>query len=119
MPTNERLIIEARINPDDIDVVEQGLDAHVRFTAFSRRNTQPVNGKVITVSADSLKDERTGEIYYSARIALTGDLKQALGDEGIYPGMQVDVMVLTGAQTTIDYFLRPITQSFSHAFREQ
>ncbi|NNJ91787.1 MAG: HlyD family type I secretion periplasmic adaptor subunit [Gammaproteobacteria bacterium] len=119
VPTNERLIIEARINPDDIDVVQEGLDAHVRFTAFSSRNSLPVDGKVITVSADSLKDERTGEVYYSAKIALTGDLKEALGDEGIYPGMQVDVMVLTGTQTTIDYFLRPITQSFSHAFREQ
>ena len=46
-------------------------------------------------------------------------LKAALGAEGIYPGMQVDVMILTGSQTTIDYFLRPITQSFYYAFREQ
>ena len=119
VPTNERLIIEAKVNPDDIDVVEEGLNAHVRFTAFSQRDTQPVEGRVITVSADSLTDDRTGDVYYAAKIALTGDIKAALGEEGLYPGMQVDVMILTGSQTIVDYFLRPITQSFSHAFREQ
>lgn len=119
VPTNERLIIEARINPNDIDVVESGLLSHVRFNAFSQRKAKPVEGRVITVSADSLTNERTGEVYYSARIALTGDLKEALGAEGIYPGMQVDVMIVTGSQSTLDYFLRPITQSLSHAFREQ
>jgi HlyD family secretion protein len=119
VPTNERLIIEARINPNDIDVVETGLLSHVRFNAFSQRNAKPVEGRVITVSADSLTNERTGEVYYSASIAITGDLKEALGEEGIYPGMQVDVMIFTGSQSTLDYFLRPITQSLNHAFREQ
>jgi HlyD family type I secretion membrane fusion protein len=119
VPTNERLIIEARINPNDIDVVETGLLSHVRFNAFSQRNAKPVEGRVITVSADSLTNERTGEVYYSASIALTGDLKEALGAEGIYPGMQVDVMIVTGSQSTLDYFLRPITQSLNHAFLEQ
>lgn len=119
VPTNVRLIIEAKVNPNDIDVVKEGLNANVKFTAFSQRNVQPVEGKVITVSADSLKDDRTGEVYYSAKIILTGDLTKALGDEEIYPGMQAEVMILTGSQTTIDYFLHPIEQSFSHAFREK
>lgn len=119
VPTNERLVIEAKISPNDIDVVREGLLAHIRFNAFSQRDTKPVDGEVLTISADSIKNERTGEIYYLATIALTGDLKEAIGDEDIYPGMQVDVMIVTGSQTTLDYFFRPITRSASHAFREQ
>ncbi|MGB0722394.1 MAG: HlyD family type I secretion periplasmic adaptor subunit [Gammaproteobacteria bacterium] len=119
VPAGERLIIEARVDPLDIDVVEPALAAHVRFTAFSQRGTRPVEGRVITVSADSLLDERTGESYYSARIELTGDLEEALGGEVLYPGMQAEVMIVTGTRTPLDYFIKPISDSFNRAFREQ
>lgn len=119
VPTGERLIIEARVNPTDIDVVEPELPAHVRFTAFSRRTTKPVEGKVVTVSADSLSDESTGEVFYMARIELPPDLQEALEGKSLYPGMPAEVMILTGARTPLDYFLQPITRSFSRAFREQ
>jgi HlyD family type I secretion membrane fusion protein len=70
VPSDESLVVEARVDPLDIDVVEPGLVAHVRFTAFSQRSTQPVPGRVVTVSADLLEDERTGTPYYMARIEL-------------------------------------------------
>lgn len=119
VPANERLIIEVRVNPLDIDVVEPDLLAHVRFTAFSQRTTKPVEARVVTVSADRLMDDRTGEPYYTARIELTGDLDEALGGGVLYPGMQAEVMIVTGARTPLDYFIRPITDSFNRAFREQ
>ena len=119
VPIGEQLIIEARVNPADIDVVEPGLTAHVRFTAFSQRTTQPVEGMVVTVSADSLSDERTGEVFYTVRIELIDDLQEVMKGKSLYPGMQVEVMILTGAHTPLDYFIQPITQSFNRAFREQ
>jgi HlyD family type I secretion membrane fusion protein len=119
VPAGEQLIIEARVNPNDIDVVKLDLPAHVRFTAFNQRDTNPVEGKVVTISADRLSDERTGEVFYSVRIELIGDLQEALDGKALYPGMQAEVMILTGARTPLDYFIQPITQSFNRAFREQ
>ena len=59
VPSGDRLMIEARVNPNDIDVVHPGLTAKVRFNAFSQRNSLPVDGKVIKVSADRLTDDRS------------------------------------------------------------
>ena len=115
VPAGDRLIVEARVDPNDIDVMEAGLKALVRLTAFSQRRIQPIEGQVITVSADRLTDERTGIDYFLARVELIGEI-----DEGVqlYPGMQAEVMIITGAHTTFDYLSRPITQSLNRAFRE-
>jgi HlyD family type I secretion membrane fusion protein len=116
VPAGDAIIVEARINPVDIDIVEAGLSAHVRLTAYSSRNLQPVEGRVITVSADRLTDPYSGNPFYLARIEITGDL-----DSGIelYPGMQAEVMVVTGARTLVDFLTLPIRESFNRALREE
>lgn len=119
VPLDERLVIEARIHPSDIDIVEVGLSAHVRFTAFSQRHISAVEGRVLSVSADRLMDDRSGEPFYIARIELQEDVHQVIKGERLYPGMQAEVMVVTGARTPMDYFFQPITESFNRSFREQ
>jgi len=116
VPADSRLIVEARVDPNDIDVIKTGLKAQVRLTAFNQRNIQPIEGRVITISADHLTDERTGVDYFLARVELIGKIGEG---EELYPGMQAEVMIVTGARTTLDYFTRPITQSLNRAFREK
>ncbi len=118
VPSGDRLIIEARVDPSDIDVVHIGLQEQVRFTAFSQRSTKPVDGTVIAVSADSLTDERTGETYYLARVEIKDDLEKNLGGAQLYPGMNAEVMIVTGERTALEYFFKPITSSLNRAFRE-
>jgi HlyD family type I secretion membrane fusion protein len=118
VPSEDRLIVDSRVSPSDIDIVQVGLLAQVRFTAFSQRQTQPVDGTVTAISADRLTDERTGEIFYLARIEIKDDLAEKLGDNKLYPGMQAEVMIVTGERTALEYFLKPITASFNRAFRE-
>ena len=62
------------LKKNDIDVIKTGLKAQVRLTAFNQRQIQPIEGRVITVSADHIKDERTGIDYFLARVELTGRL---------------------------------------------
>ena len=119
VPSGGRLVIEAQIHPNDIDVVHPGLKAQVRLTAFSMRNTVPVEGTVISVSADRLIDERSGQSYYLARIWLTGELAGEFGGVKLYPGMPAEVMIVTGAQTALEYIFRPISDSLNRSFREQ
>ncbi len=118
VPAGDELVIEAQVDPIDIDVVYTGLPAQVRLTAFSHLTTPILSGTVLQVSADSLFDERTGAPYYEARVAL--DPEQP-GLEGLklQPGMPAEVMVVTGKRTPLDYLLKPIVTSFGRALREE
>ena len=62
VPSGDRLVVEARVEPTDIDTVHPGLPAQVRLTAFSQLTTPTLSGKVVRVSADRLVDERTGAL---------------------------------------------------------
>ena len=91
----------------------------MRLTAYNRRNREPLEGKVVSVSADSLTDEQTGLRFYLARIDLPPPGHESYRGIEIYPGMQAEVMIVTGERTTLDYLLEPLTRSLRRSFREQ
>ena len=118
VPVDEELLVKARLEPKDIDVVRAGQNAFVRLTAFSQRNRQPLEGEVISVSADSLLDEATGLSYYLARVSLPDLADTDYADGELYPGMQAEVMIQVGARSPIDYLIQPIRESMNRALRE-
>ena len=119
VPSDDPLVIEAQIDPRDIDVVYVGLEAHVRISAFSQRDMAPISGVVTYVSADRFNDERTGVGYYVARIKLEeSSVSEALQGSVLQPGMQAEVMIITGARTTFEAIISPLSGSFNRAFRE-
>lgn len=117
VPTDDRLLIDARIDPRDIDVVRPGLLAKVHLTAFNRRHVRPLQGQVMSVSADRLIEDRSGEAYYLARIKLTETRSDIFDEIPLYPGMPAEIMIITGTRTALDYLFEPITRSFNLAFR--
>ncbi len=117
VPDQGELIIEARVDPVDIDVVYPGLKAKVRFVSFNQRATQPSNATVVNVSADHFTDERTGASYFLALVSLTEDSINEL-QQAITPGMPAEVLIVTGEKTPFEYFITPIGRSFERAFRE-
>ena len=118
VPAGDRLVVEARVEPMDIDTVRPELPAEVRLTAFSQLTTPTLSGKVVRVSADRLVDERTGAPYYEARIALEAG-EPGLADLKLKPGMPAEVMIVTGQRTALEYLLEPIVASFGRALREE
>lgn len=118
VPVEDRLELEARVDPTDIDVVHVGLSAQVVLTAYKQRSTPTLSGKVSRVSADSFSDPNTGRTYFLARVTVeTVELERMEGID-LYPGMPAEVMIRTGSQTALDYMLGPILQSLNRAFRE-
>jgi len=118
VPSDDQLVINARVLPRDIDVVREGLEARVRLLAFNQRDTVPLSGRVSLVSADRFLDERTGLTYYLMRVELTEDAFTNQEALEIYPGMQAEVMIVTGNRTALDYLMEPLTRSVRRAFRE-
>jgi len=119
IPQNDKLIVEAQVQPLDIDIVKVGLPARVTLTAFKQRTTPTLDGTVIYVSADSLVDKRTGAPYFSARIEISKEQLDRIEDVELAPGMPADVMIVTGNRTAFQYLFDPLRESMRHAFREQ
>ena len=118
VPDGEKLMVEARVQPEDIDAVHAGLEADITLTAFSRRNVPPVRGSVVSISADRLTDARSGEPYFLARITLPETPYPGNEALQLYPGMQADVMIVIGERTPLDYLFKPVARSFDRAMRE-
>lgn len=118
LPGDTTLLIEARVRPEDIDVVHAGRPTKLRFTSLRQRVTPTLPGEVTYISADRLTDTATNTSYYEARVKITSDLPKEFDGIEITPGMPVEVYVETRARTALQYFVGPITDSFARSFLE-
>ncbi|MGE0724963.1 MAG: HlyD family type I secretion periplasmic adaptor subunit [Alphaproteobacteria bacterium] len=119
VPREDKLVVDARVRPLDIDSVRPGQRADLALVSYKRRLVPQVAGAVQTVSADLLTDQRTGEGYYVARIAVDPHELQRLNGVELYPGMPVEAFILTGRRTALDYLLSPLTDGLRRTFREE
>lgn len=119
VPSDEKLIIEARVDPTDRDMVQAGQRAEVRFSAFNQRAFLPVPGQVVTISADAVQGPAPELPYYRAKIELLEDPAKTLEGTQVQPGMQANVLIVTGERTALGYFVAPLLRSFNRAMREQ
>lgn len=119
VPKDDRLIVDARVDPNDIDVVRVGNTARVSFLAYSARSTEMGSGKIISVSPDTLTSE-DGTTYYLAKVEV--DSSSVHGPDGglarIAPGMKVEVLIVTESRTLLTYLLDPFIRSMRRSFIE-
>ena len=120
VPENDSLVVEARVAPQYIDSLHAGLPADVHFDAYASRAQRPViRGELAVVSADALKDERTGQRYYTVRVTVPANEAKRLGDLRMLPGMQTTVMVKTGERTLMTYLTNPLIRRFQTGLSER
>jgi HlyD family type I secretion membrane fusion protein len=118
VPLADRLIIEAKVQPQDIEGLQVGLAAGVKLTAYKSRSTPELAGEVVYVAPDIMEDERTGQSYFITRIEVSDEEMARLDGTVVRPGMMADVFIRTGERTPADYLLQPLTDSFRKAWRE-
>lgn len=117
VPLEDDLIIEARVSPVDIDRVALNQEATIRFSSFGSR-VPTIYGEVIHLSADSYVDEATSTTYYLARIEVTPEGMENLGDLIMMPGMPAEVFISTGSRTFLQYLFKPFSNVMARSFRE-
>ena len=118
LPTTKDLIVEARMDTREVDNVRIGQEARLRLVALNARSTPEVAAEVVFVSPDSLIDQATRMPYYAVRLRIR-DLPDGVSKDQIFPGMPVEAFISTGDRTFLEYLVRPVTDSFSRAFREE
>ncbi|MDA7946091.1 MAG: HlyD family type I secretion periplasmic adaptor subunit [Hyphomicrobiaceae bacterium] len=119
VPAKDLLLIEARLDPADIDQVYIGQDTVVRFPSFNQRTTPELNGSILHISADVSKDDSGETEFYTAHITLSGDEVKRLGDRRLVPGMPAETFVQTESRTALSYLLKPLSDQIEKAFREE
>jgi HlyD family secretion protein len=124
VPLGEGLMITARISPNDIESVEIGQSAEVRFPNFSTRQASVITGKVVSLSPDALVDPAGGgsqqqQPYFTAKVMIDYSMVPEEIARKIQPGMQAEVLISTGERTALAYFIGPLKASFARAFREK
>lgn len=118
VPASDELIIEAQVNPSDVDVISPGLPAQVTFSTL-RRDLPQIYGYVKTISADALVEERSGATFFKVEIIVPRDELEDLDiADKLTPGIPVDVTIVTESRTILQYLMQPLSDSMRRAFKE-
>ncbi|WP_427963363.1 HlyD family type I secretion periplasmic adaptor subunit [Altererythrobacter sp.] len=119
VPSKDSLYIEALIRPSDIANVSLDQDARVEITAYNRAIYGTLDGKVTAISPDAVKDEQTGDTFYTVEIQTTDQLLDRAGNPlKIGPGMVANVNLLGEKRSILSYIFTPITRLKDTAFRD-
>jgi len=119
VPTDDILLLEVKIKPSDIAFIYPGQKAVVKVSAYDFAIYGSLEGEVVHISADTTKDEK-GNIFYTIHIKTK---QNYLGTEAkplkIIPGMTVNVDIMTGKKSVMDYILKPILKAKQYTFTER
>ncbi|ENY6171195.1 HlyD family type I secretion periplasmic adaptor subunit, partial [Vibrio fluvialis] len=117
VPTEDTLLVEAQIAPQDIAFLRPDLPAIVKFSAYDFTKYGGLEGTLEHISADTSQDE-DGNSFYLVRVRTQAT---SLGHDAslpIIPGMTASVDIITGKRTVLDYLLKPILSAKDNALRE-
>ncbi|MBR7801496.1 HlyD family type I secretion periplasmic adaptor subunit [Undibacterium fentianense] len=119
VPAKDSLIVEGMLPVNLIDKVHKDLKVELIFSAFNAKTTPKIHGYVLHVAADRSIDEKTGTPYYKVLAGVTKEGMRALEEFQIRPGMPVQMVVITGERTMMNYLLGPIHTRAAAAMKEE
>jgi HlyD family type I secretion membrane fusion protein len=118
VPTHEKLVVEARIRPQDIDHVRESSAAEVRLTALDARATPLLPGTVVFVSPDRITAQETGESWFVATVEVDVAALRDAPAIRLQAGMPAELFVKTPERTLFQYLAKPLTAFAGRAMRE-
>lgn len=118
VPADDRLVVDVKVAPTDIEQLHFGQHAAVSLNAFDMRETPQLEGEVVRISPDLSRDEHTDMAFYSARIALSPDELKRLGGKVLVPGMPAEVFIKTRERTVMSYLVEPLRAQMRRTFRD-
>jgi len=120
VPSEDSMVVEARIKQDDIGFLSIGQAARVKLSAYDSGVYGALDAKIESISADAIEDEKTGDRYYLIKVRTDQNvIRTKGGDLQILPGMGAEVDILNGKRTVLAYILKPLVEVQNKALREQ
>ena len=123
-PTDDDLIIEAKVNPSDVGQLSQGLPVSVKVDAFDYSVYGMLSGDLVYISPDTLSETgQSGQTqtYYRAKIHLPRRQPHnpKARDIVVKPGMTVSIDIRTGTRSVLNYLAKPVFKAFGGALIER
>ncbi len=119
VPTDSTLLVEVKIKPSDIAFIYFGQKAIVKFSAYDFAIYGGLEGEVVLISADTIKDDKDN-VFYTVRIKTDKNYLERNGKKlKIIPGMTVSADIITGRKSVLDYILKPILKTKQYTFTER
>ncbi|MFC5069437.1 HlyD family type I secretion periplasmic adaptor subunit [Flaviflagellibacter deserti] len=118
VPQQDRLRIDARLSPDQVDQVFASQKAIVNFSAFDRGTTPELVASVSMISPDLNRDEKTGQTFFMLHLDVGDDELTKLGALKLMPGMPAEIFIQTSSRTIISYLIKPLTDQMNRSLRE-
>lgn len=116
VPSDDRLLVEAKIAPKDIAFLRPGLPAVIKLHAYDFTIYGGLDAELQHISADTITDEKDNTYYLIRAITTEGDAAKNLT---VIPGMTVQLDVLTGKKTILEYLLKPLLRAKANALSER
>jgi adhesin transport system membrane fusion protein len=119
VPIDDQLLVEAKIKPSDIARLRPDMPAMVKITAYDFTIYGGLKGKVVDISADTIKNDK-GESFYRVKVR-TDESSLKRKDEilPIMPGMVATVDIMTGHKTVMEYLLKPFVKTMQNSMNEK
>ncbi|KGY14169.1 hemolysin secretion protein D [Vibrio tubiashii] len=117
VPSEDTLLVEAKIAPQDIAFLRPDLHTIVKFTAYDFTKYGGLEGTLEHISADTTTDEE-GNSYYLVRVRTKETSLDKDNSLPIIPGMTASVDIITGKRTILEYLMKPILSAQNNALKE-
>jgi membrane fusion protein, protease secretion system len=119
VPKEDGLVIDGQLPVNLVDKVYAGLPVNMLFTAFNQNKTPRIPGVITNVSADRFTDERTGQPYYKVTSKVAPEGLKLIDGLKIRPGMPVEMFIVTGERTMMNYLFKPIFDHLKLSMSEE
>ena len=123
VPTDDTLLIEAKVRPADVAFLKPGLRATIKLDAYDYTIYGTLTGKLSYISADTFNEENRANEQTYYRVHIETKDRQLSGRKvdkvEIIPGMTATVEIITGSNTVLRYLIKPITKASNEAMRER
>ncbi|QFU01917.1 Type I secretion system membrane fusion protein PrsE [Halomonas sp. THAF5a] len=117
VPTDDALLVEARIAPQDIAFLRPGQPATIKLTAYDFAIYGGLEAELDHISADTITDDE-GNTFYLVRVRTRQDAQQHREME-VIPGMTAQVDILTGKRTVMQFLLKPVLRAWENSMGER
>lgn len=121
VPIDDKMVVTAYVQPNDIGFVHKGDKASVKLTAYDYSIYGYLEGSVDDVSPDAfVNPEQKNMSFFKVKVLVPSNhIEHNNHKYYITPGMQATVDIYTGNRTVMHYILKPIIKTANESLGER
>ncbi|SDG00017.1 membrane fusion protein, adhesin transport system [Celeribacter baekdonensis] len=113
-PTDDQLLIETKVKPQDVAFVAPGMPASVKITAYDFATYGDLRGTVTQISEDTVEEDTAQgpQDFYRVMIRTDVSYLERFDEQfAIRPGMVAQVDIESGKRSVLSYLTRPLMRA--------